>query len=538
MKLLTPLKHLLVLASLCLGGTQAALAAEIRLLERNPVFFDGYWKHVTDIHADGAFAYGSNTGGLRYDGAPRNAADLARAKAQMLEEWGWQLRNGLVLDGALTYQDTHSIAALLSAAFGKVIEIRGVIEQGDAEKLIQFIEVNGLMDCASPGYCPYNNVISLNSPGGSLPEALRIAEYVRDYSFVTLLAENAECASACSLIYLSGATNFEGFFYPRRLAHETARLGLHQPYMKIPERSYNATEVSRVVEIINVSLNKVVELFATARIDLPILQQMYATGPEGMYYLSVPELNTLGMTYRLPGVARFEMTRARALSLCAEDYKGRFGRYEPRLLTQMASAEDVFVTYVPRSSYACYGARRNGVWSYDVCAPGPASNCVIAECATPYGSDPCKGKYDQDVVDVLNMDIGDALLEMRNSLLLQLTRDAIAAAPPPQSAPAPHLVAPGSASVPHWVASTPVPSPYCGKVDMRDPANLKKIQTALNTNGLDVGTPDGSVGPRTLGAIETANQRFLGRKSKIASVDLLRALGVSQDQLRGFMLCP
>lgn len=72
---------------------------------------------------------------------------------------------------------------------------------------------------------------------------------------------------------------------------------------------------------------------------------------------------------------------------------------------------------------------------------------------------------------------------------------------------------------------------------MRSKSNLVRIQTALNANGIDVGTPDGSIGPRTLGAIRQANRQFLGRDSEWTDPDLLVALGIPASEIPSFMLC-
>jgi len=82
-----------------------------------------------------------------------------------------------------------------------------------------------------------------------------------------------------------------------------------------------------------------------------------------------------------------------------------------------------------------------------------------------------------------------------------------------------------------------VPQKYCGQVDMRSSANLKRLQRALNDNGFNVGTPDGNIGPKTLGAIGTANKRFMGTDSQWAEPGLLLALGIPQDEVGNSLIC-
>ena len=420
-------------AALLAASASAGLAAEITLMARNPVMSREYlseWNWSLGIRGRQPM---EALGCENLDcAAKRSQAELIRARPdaggpdELFRNLGGAVGSWDILDG------TANLAVMMSPA----IKLSGQIEPGDAEKLKAFIEANGLMNCGAPGFCPYNTVIALDSPGGSLVEALQIAEYVRRNNFPTLLPAGARCESACSMIFLSGYTTYEGIFRPRRYAHDTARLGLHTPYLSLPPRDYSAEEVDKVQRIINASLNNVVELFSGANLNLGILKEMYETPASGMYYLTVPEMESIATVFHSAGAGRFAPTRAQALTLCAEDYKARFGRYEPQLLRRMASGKDAFVTYVPRSDYACYGAKRGSNWVYEVCTPQgsrPDSAvrvaCQLFRCASDFeGSlQNCGQKWTgQDQIDVFNHDsLGDALKAMRNSKLLQIVRDTL-----------------------------------------------------------------------------------------------------------------
>jgi hypothetical protein len=58
----------------------------------------------------------------------------------------------------------------------------------------------------------------LNSPGGNLLVGLKLADAVRFVKVATNVAGSATCASACFLVYASGAT---------KLASYTAQVGIH-----------------------------------------------------------------------------------------------------------------------------------------------------------------------------------------------------------------------------------------------------------------------------------------------------------------------
>jgi uncharacterized protein YecT (DUF1311 family) len=99
------------------------------------------------------------------------------------------------------------------ARAGVIIKATGAIRTGDAEKL------RALVPAATADEKGLRR-ITLESPGGEVAEALRVAEVIRDNNFVTLVT--GECASACAMVlYPAGR-------YAMLL--EGGRLGFHSCY--------------------------------------------------------------------------------------------------------------------------------------------------------------------------------------------------------------------------------------------------------------------------------------------------------------------
>jgi uncharacterized protein YecT (DUF1311 family) len=100
-------------------------------------------------------------------------------------------------------------------ANGVALKATGPIRSGDYEKMLQLLptatlDQNGLRR------------LMLESPGGEVAEAMRLAELIRQNRFVTLVA--AECASACAMIlYTAGQ-------YAMLL--DGGKLGFHSCYDK------------------------------------------------------------------------------------------------------------------------------------------------------------------------------------------------------------------------------------------------------------------------------------------------------------------
>ncbi len=104
-------------------------------------------------------------------------------------------------------------------AYGSVIVANGVIESGDADRLSAIAKQ---ADVLPHGF----RILSLNSKGGSVAEALRLAQIIDQFRFQTLVEDGAICASACgSIVFISGDSH---------LVREGGALGMHTCYSGEP----------------------------------------------------------------------------------------------------------------------------------------------------------------------------------------------------------------------------------------------------------------------------------------------------------------
>lgn len=92
----------------------------------------------------------------------------------------------------------------------------GRIEPGTAQAFAQFIE----------GQAGEIKTLYLHSPGGSVSDALAMSKLIREKKIVTVVGNNAYCASSCPIV-LSGGT--------RRLIGKTAWVGVHQVFAADPQ---------------------------------------------------------------------------------------------------------------------------------------------------------------------------------------------------------------------------------------------------------------------------------------------------------------
>lgn len=94
---------------------------------------------------------------------------------------------------------------------GGVLKAHGSIDLGAADRFAEEIAARG----------EYVKVVSLNSPGGSVDDALAMSKLIREKGLNTQVATRALCASSCPLVFAGGVA---------REAAENAILGVHQVF--------------------------------------------------------------------------------------------------------------------------------------------------------------------------------------------------------------------------------------------------------------------------------------------------------------------
>ncbi|KQW32293.1 hypothetical protein ASE36_03245 [Rhizobium sp. Root274] len=94
---------------------------------------------------------------------------------------------------------------------GGVLKAEGSIDLGAADRFAEEIAARG----------EYVKAVSLNSPGGSVEDALAMSKLIREKGLNTRVATRALCASSCPLIFAGGVA---------REAADNAILGVHQVF--------------------------------------------------------------------------------------------------------------------------------------------------------------------------------------------------------------------------------------------------------------------------------------------------------------------
>lgn len=169
--------------------------------------------------------------------------------------------------------------------------LTGQINAGDGDRVVTALRasVRGWRDQNIYG----QSVLCLDSGGGSLVEALKIADALRTGTIGTRIEAGARCESACALIFMAGSFfAHESGRYKWRVLHPTGKLGFHAPDLQLSEGQYSAEAVSRsyalALETIAVTLTNLMQnrdFEDGEHLKPSLLAAMLRTPPDQMMYI-------------------------------------------------------------------------------------------------------------------------------------------------------------------------------------------------------------------------------------------------------------
>lgn len=156
---------------------------------------------------------------------------------------------------------------VLEQAEGGIYTLTGAIAAGDAPR------VKVLLEAADPPV----EALRLQSPGGSVHDALDLGRDIRARGIVTEIADDAICYSACPYLLAAGVA--------RKVA-STASVGVHQHYFD----QSTILPAAFAVEDIQRGQARVMAYLDEMGIDPLLMQPAMATPPDEIYVLLPEEL--------------------------------------------------------------------------------------------------------------------------------------------------------------------------------------------------------------------------------------------------------
>jgi hypothetical protein len=158
---------------------------------------------------------------------------------------------------------------------GGVLEASGSIGAGSAARFAAEIEARG----------EYIKIVSLNSPGGALDDAMSMARLVRSKGIATQIADGAICASSCPLFFAGGLA---------RTAGPKAAVGVHQFYAA----SQTPTAPAQAMSDAQATTARISRHLIDMGIDPALWLHALDTPPQALYYFSPEEMGKYRLVTR------------------------------------------------------------------------------------------------------------------------------------------------------------------------------------------------------------------------------------------------
>jgi hypothetical protein len=178
--------------------------------------------------------------------------------------------------------ESEALRQKLSFSLGPVgvLEVEGNIDAGAASRFAAELEKHG----------EAIETLSLNSPGGSLADAMAMARQAREAGLSTRVPAGATCASSCPLLLAGGISRSVG---------SGAMIGLHQFYALEP--TSGPAEAMSDAQLTTAAISR---YLAEMGVDPALWLHALETPPHALYFLSDEELTGYGLVTTAGGRQR------------------------------------------------------------------------------------------------------------------------------------------------------------------------------------------------------------------------------------------
>ena len=166
---------------------------------------------------------------------------------------------------------------------GGVLSVTGTIMPGSAAAFATEIE----------SYGEYVKTVALDSPGGSVNDALEMGQLIRERGFATSVASGALCASSCPLVFAGGT---------ERVAGPEAAIAVHQIYAATPSDSSVASRLAAAGNAMSDAQAMTAQIsryLIEMGIDSEVWLRALETPPDRLSYFSPDSLIRLKLATRL-----------------------------------------------------------------------------------------------------------------------------------------------------------------------------------------------------------------------------------------------
>lgn len=183
---------------------------------------------------------------------------------------------GSPMPSVTTSPDTLDQPLDIALGTGGELRLTGTIDLGSAERFAAEIEARG----------EYVQTVVLDSPGGSVVDALTIGSLIHEKGLATKVAAGSLCASSCPIVFASGK---------ERLASNEAAIGVHQIYAAaLSADPQNALRVAgTAMSDAQSTTATIISHLTQAGVDPALWLHALETPPDRLYYFNPEEMRRL-----------------------------------------------------------------------------------------------------------------------------------------------------------------------------------------------------------------------------------------------------
>jgi len=264
--------------------------ANARAASRSGPFYRGVIERVAALE-DGAvlrfafFALLAGTLGVLYvDFAElnQNHSALTFTPAPILPPAVTEGTEGRPRPPVTTSPDLLEAPLTIELGTGGALRLTGTIDPGAAARFAAEIEARG----------EYVQTVVLDSPGGSVMDALEIGALIHEKGLATQVPAGHLCASSCPIVFASGA---------ERIAGADSAVGVHQVYAAaLSADPVDALGVAGVAMADAQAVTaRITRHLAETGVDPTLWLHALETPPTQLYYFTIEEMQRLRLVTRI-----------------------------------------------------------------------------------------------------------------------------------------------------------------------------------------------------------------------------------------------
>ena len=158
-------------------------------------------------------------------------------------------------------------SAYQDATGDPTVMMKGPIEEGDFERLAAYLNGN-----PAAFLFFFMKGLYLDSPGGDVREALKIASFIEQNFIDTIVESGSTCASSCFLIFSAGS---------RRVMKQGAKIGVHRITLSAYE-----LDIAKTESIVQPTAENVEKYLRRTGMPSRVLEKMNETPASSVYWVT------------------------------------------------------------------------------------------------------------------------------------------------------------------------------------------------------------------------------------------------------------